>query len=66
VLRVSAAKEYDEVIRAIVVGLEALCKVKAPAKDYLEALEKAEDEVGAWFSASIDAARDDVRRKEHE
>jgi hypothetical protein len=30
---------------------------------YLEALEKIRDALDDWFDASIDAARDDVRRQ---
>lgn len=50
----------DEVMKA----LEGICRVEAPSSEYLAALEEIREEVTSWFEASVDAARDDVRRQE--
>lgn len=58
--------EYNVVIEEIVGHLEGLARVKAPAVEYLAALERAKDRIEEWLEASIAAARDDVRRQSGE
>jgi hypothetical protein len=42
--------------------LDAMCSIKCPVEDYLEALE----EIQTHIEASIDAAKDDIRRNKEE
>lgn len=42
--------------------LEEMCSVKCPVEDYIAALE----DISALLEASIDAAKDDIRRKNEE
>jgi hypothetical protein len=57
---------YNRAKKEIMVAIEGIAKVKAPASEYLAALEEIQEEVEAWFEASIDAAKDDVKRENGE
>jgi hypothetical protein len=54
--------EYETVKLLILDELEEITSVKAPAWEYLRALEEIRDTVAAWFDASIEAAKDDLKR----
>jgi hypothetical protein len=55
---------YKAARKRIMEALEEIPKVKAPAVEYLAALEEIQDEVDGWFEASIDAARDDLKAQD--
>ncbi len=56
--RLSYARAKDMILGM----LEQIPHVRAPATEYLAALEDTKAVIDAWFEASIDAARDDVKR----
>ena len=58
--------EYTIVKAILMTQLEELTRIKASSADYLAALEDIYDEIDNWFEASIEAAKDDVRRQERE
>ncbi len=47
-------------------ALEGIALVKAPSEAYLEALKEIQEESDNWLEASIEAAKDDVRRANRE
>lgn len=61
-----AATEYDGAIAEVIEALEGIALIKAPATEYLAALERAKSEIETWIDASIDAAKDDVKRERGE
>lgn len=56
-------RAFKDIQAAIIRECEAIPRVKAPLPEYLEALEEISGEVEAWFEASIEATRDDIRRQ---
>lgn len=59
------ADPYKGAIADVIEALEGLALVRGPTSaEYLAALERAKEEIENWIDASIDAARDDVKRAE--
>jgi hypothetical protein len=56
------SRQMKDAVRAATEALEGIALVKCPADEYLEALE----EIDNWVSASIDAAKDDLKRQDKE
>lgn len=55
--------EFERIKQALLARCEEIAQVKCPSATYLAALEEIRGALDDWFDASIDAARDDVRRQ---
>lgn len=58
--------DFKKIRDSLLEECEEIAGVRCPSSEYLAALKEIHGEVDAWFEASIEAAKDDVRRAEEQ